>query len=135
LPKFFVNPEPVRLELGEGVWILIKKELTAGDRRKAFGAMIKRMNMGEPTEIDPEQVQVSNVVAYLLDWNVTDVNGNPIVIRGASREVVTAALDNMTSEGYDAIAEAITNHIAALEAQKKIPSTAPESPATSESAG
>ena len=48
--------------------------------------------------------RVSNVVAYLVDWNVTDVERHArSSFAGATREVVTAALDNMTGEGYDEI--------------------------------
>jgi hypothetical protein len=134
LPKF-LKPELVRLELSDGCWLLIKKRLTAGERRAMFALMVKSMKMGEATEIDPVKVQLATVVAYLVDWNLSDAEGKPVVIKGAPSSVVMNALDNLDVDGYTEIERAISEHVVALEEEKKLPAPENASPATSDSVG
>ena len=104
----------------------------SGSRLRAH---VKTMNAGREDRDRPRTVRLAEVVAYLVDWNLTDADGRPVVIRGAPTEFVIGALDNLDADGFDEIKTAITKHIAALEEEKKIPATASASPATSDSAG
>ena len=134
MPKF-LKPELVKLDLTDGAWILVKKRLTAGERRAMFAWMIKFMRLGEAAEIDPLKVQTATVLAYLVDWNVTDAEGTPVVIRGAKPEVIAAMLDNLDADGAAEIEQAISAHVAALDEEKKLPAPESASAATSDSAG
>jgi hypothetical protein len=131
------RPETVRLPLSDDGWILIKKRLTAGETRHIFGRMVKKMVPGQPVEVDPEQAGLANVVEYLVDWNVTDFDGRPIPIRDQPPEFIASALNELDASAYAEIQEAISTHIAAMDAalaeEKKIRTGAPESSATSTS--
>jgi hypothetical protein len=132
------RPETVRLSLSDDGWILIKKRLTAGETRHIFARMVKKLEPGKPPEIDPEQAGLANVVEYLVDWNITDPEGRPIPIRDQSPEFIASALNELDSLAYTEIQEAISTHIAAMDAalaeEKKIRTGARESSATSTSA-
>ena len=112
-PIFYRHPETVRIDLPNGGWILVKKYLTAGEARRLFRRMMR--NGDTPTEIDPLNVGVSKCVVYLVDWSVTDADGNPVVIRGQSEEYIGAALDNMDHEAFGLILRAVEEHEEAME--------------------
>ena len=107
------RPEVVKLEISRGDWLLVKKRLTAGEQRQIF----KRMMIvnGNGPQMDPIAVGLSKMVGYLLDWNITDADDKPIVIRDQPEDVVSAALDALDYEDYQEIQEAIEAHIDAMD--------------------
>lgn len=116
-----VRPEPVRLELEGGDWIIVRRRLSAGEERAMFARM--RAAGATPDHIDPLQVGPARTLAYLLDWSLTDAAGLPIVIRGLEPADVLAALDQQDPDYVREVAAAILAHeeqeYAARDAEKK----------------
>ena len=115
----FPDPEAIRINLSEGDWIEIKKFLTIGERHKAFAAATKPAFMGERFELNPERAFIANVAAYLLDWSFTR-GGVKVPIRGMPFEIVLDTLQNLPADAFAEVREAIEQHEAALEQEKKL---------------
>lgn len=113
----FVRPETAVLKISNGDTLTVKKRLSSGELR----AYVSRMYL--PTvdgtlKVSPLSSGVALVVAYLLDWSLTDDDGQPVVIRDASVDALTAALDNLEPESFTEIREAIETHEAAMAAER-----------------
>lgn len=119
----FVRPESEQLALSTGEWLLVKRRLTAGEQRHAFARIVKRMNVGERMELDPEATGLAKMVVYLLDWNLRDDEGAIVPIRDQPEAVVEAALLGLDPESFREIHDAIQAHedrqLAALAEEKK----------------
>ena len=119
----FVRPETVKLDLTQGDWLLVKKRLTAGEQRHAFARIVKRMELGEKTQIDPEATGLATMTAYLLDWSLCDETGAGVPIRDQPSSLVEAALLALDPDSFREIHDAIQAHIErereAVETQKK----------------
>jgi hypothetical protein len=105
-----VRPETKILHISQGDWLLVKKRLNHGEQRAAFTRTIKAMDMGSGLQLDPSQLGVTKVVAYLLDWSLVDLDGKSIVIRDQPFDVVASALNSLESESVVEILAAITAH-------------------------
>jgi len=116
------KPQETRIDLEGGDWLLVRRHLTAGEEREAYVHLIK--DGGKPGEIDIRHMGIAEVAAYLLDWNITDADDQPIKIRDASYAFIFAALSNMDPESMLEIVTAVGAHDKAMkaerEAQKKI---------------
>lgn len=116
----FVKPKEVVLPLPSGETLIVKARLNTGEQRERFDRMVSTVN-GRPV-VDPMKVGHASVLAYLLDWTVTD-EGRPVPIRGLSPDELTRVLNNLESEDYRTIIQAIDAHEKAQdalwEAQKK----------------
>jgi hypothetical protein len=136
--QWYRVPEDHRIELPGNQWLLVKKHLTAGEERDIMAHMMKRFLAGQPAELDPHQVQIAQCVVYLIDWSIPDAAGKPVVIRDQPYDVVAAALNNMQSDAFAIIREAIEAHAAAMLAErdyeKKVQPGAPVPSPTSASA-
>jgi hypothetical protein len=119
----FVRPETEKLDLTGGDWLLVKRRLTAGEQRHAFARIVKRMSVGERTELDPEAMGLNKITAYLLDWSLLDAAGERVVIRDQSASVVETMLLALDPDSFREIYEAIAAHedrqTAILEDEKK----------------
>jgi hypothetical protein len=115
--QWYRVPEDHRIELPGGNWMLVKKYLTAGEERDIMAHMLKRMVAGKEAELDPHQIQVAQIVVYLIDWSITDAAGKPVVVRDQPYDGVAAALNNMHSAAFAVIREAIEAHVAAMAAE------------------
>ena len=135
----FVRPESEKLEISGGDWLLVKRRLTAGEQRHAFARVVKRMNLGERTELDPEATGLAKIVAYLLDWSLKDDDGAIVPIRDQPTGAVESAILALDPESFRELFDAITAHedaqAALLEAEKKRPGTASGLSVISRSAG
>jgi hypothetical protein len=120
--SFYRKPEEVRLELGEGQWLLVKKYLTFGEERHAQALVIKpgTFKQGQNPELDLEHLEIAQAASYLLDWSITDADDKPIRITGASYEFVAASLNNMAPEGTRRILDAIQAHHSAMTAEREL---------------
>ena len=108
----FVQPKIVRLPLSDGDWIDVKVELTAGEERASYARMTKTLEAGKPAQLDPAQVELATILAYLVGWSLVDAQGAP------------APIDADTILGLDAdtfteIYKAIAAHEAARVEEKK----------------
>lgn len=106
----FVQPGSEKLEISDGDWLIVKRELTAGEARRAFARTVKRMNAGDQTELDPEGVGLGKMVAYLLDWSLVGHDGKPVVIRDQPDAVIEAALLSLDTASFLEIFNAINAH-------------------------
>lgn len=118
------RPETVKLEISDGDWLLVKKHLTAGEHRTMLAGMLREDRNG----VNPVKVGVTRIQAYLLDWSITDADGQQVVIRDQPAAVLAGALDAIDVETFKEILKAIEDHAAAvsveLEAEKNARATA-----------
>ncbi len=137
-----VRPETQKLEISGGDWLLIKKRLNHGEQDDAFarGYVVD----GDRTRVNLlQQTGMKKITAYLLDWSLTDLDEQQIVILKQPVETVEAALRSIDPESFDEILAAINAHEQAMDraaaAKKKIPSgdgaSAAISPSPSAAAG
>jgi hypothetical protein len=112
--------EHVKIEISEGDWILCKKRLTAGEQRRIFTRQMKTMVAGEKVELNPQQVGLSQMVEYLVDWSITDSDGKPVVIRDQSPAFVESALEMLDIESFNEILKAVQDHEAAMTVEREL---------------
>lgn len=111
------KPEQHRINLSLGDWLIVKKHLTAGDRR----AMMRRMRSAGvgPMDYDTSRVGLAKILTYLLDWSILDADGNVIDIRDKPQEFVEGALDSLEPESFTEILQAIDAHDEAMEKERE----------------
>ena len=107
----FVAPDTVRLSLSDGDWLEVKKELNAGEQRRVFTSLVRHMHMDGKAELNPYQVGKTKILAYVVDWSLTDQQGN----RAKFSE---AALDSIDPASYKEINDAVDKHDEAAEAAR-----------------
>jgi hypothetical protein len=135
----FVQGGTRQLDLSEGDWIRVKRRLTAGEQRASMARMYT-VNDGQRV-FNYEMVGLSTILAYLVEWNITDPSGRIAPLTGPNGEdpavIATATLDQLDPVSYDEILQAVKQHerdmIAERAAQKKTRRGAPISSATSSS--
>jgi len=135
------KPATDRLELTEGDYLVVKRDLSAGEYRDMIRASTRPVtvtHLGTPgLELDPIAAGFAMVVAYLLDWSFTDAEGRKMVIADQPVAVLKTALDHIDSDAYMEVQKAIQEHQAArtkaLAEEKKTRSgqTAPDRTLTS----
>lgn len=103
------RPETAKIDLPDGEWLLVKRRLTSGESRARTRAGV-RSDGGYDLVAHGE----ATVLAYVLDWSVTDVSGTPVVIRDQPQSVLKAAVDNLEPESYTQILRAIEAHEEAM---------------------
>jgi hypothetical protein len=131
----FVRPETDRLDLTDGDWILVKRQLTAGEQRRAYARSLKPVRRGEQPEVDVETLGLGLITQYLLDWSLVDDNDRVVLIRDQPAAVVEAALLALDPASFAEIDAAITAHVEAQAAEKKSRHGATRLSAISGSAG
>jgi hypothetical protein len=110
------KPETVKLEISRGDWLLVKKHLTAGERRKMFGLMVAR-GISDPS-LDPSRVGLSKMITYMLDWSFTDADGKPLPMQDQPADVVEKSLDAIDGEDFTEVLKAIEAHDTAMEQER-----------------
>ena len=131
----FVKPAVVRLEISDGDWIDVKRELNVKERKRVQSAGMTHMQSENP---DSEEAKVevrvnwidmifAKVREYLVDWSFTepklDDKGNEVLVDGVPElvpvEFSEAALSNLDDETFEEIKEALEKHEERLEKEKK----------------
>lgn len=110
----FGLPDVTVLPLTDGDTLTVKRRLTAGEQRAMFARMYH--TVGGVTRVNQLQVPSATIVAYLVDWTLTDGHGQPVSVRGLPPEDVAGILDSLTPEDFKEIADAIDAHSEAMEA-------------------
>lgn len=105
----FVQGDVVRLPIAGGEWIDVKKELNAGESRRIFATLVKEMNVGAATKLDPERVGLTKVLAYVVGWSFLNTQHRP-------EPVSESALDGLDVDTYQSIVDAVDQHDTACEA-------------------
>ena len=122
----FVEPEVVRLELTEGDWVEVKKELTYGEEQRLAGAAMTSMNIqsdsdraktrtedgeGVRVNLENERYAILRLYTWLVDWSFENTAGKRVKV---SRE----AIANLGADTAHEIDEALSAHIASREEAK-----------------
>lgn len=108
----FVQPEVVRLDLSDGDWLDVRRELSTGEARRAMAKTIKTMRADGRIEPDLEMLGRAEITAYIVDWSFVDGNDKRVPF-------TDAAMDNLTQDAYAEIETAVRAHIAAVEDERK----------------
>jgi hypothetical protein len=117
----FVKPEVVRLDLGDGDWIAVKRELSVGEQKamQTGGLLNIAGKPGVAEEdvkigIDWRRYGVARISAYVVDWNAKDAQGKPVPFS-------VEAVEMLDEAGFERIENAISEHIKAERAKKTPP--------------
>lgn len=113
MSKWTVTPEVVRYELsldGDGFWIEVKKELTAGERSRIRVAGIRSYSH-KPAEVvdevtsnvDLDAATFEKVRIWLADWSLTDDKGNKLKLNSDT-------LHALRTDVYDVIDRQVEAH-------------------------
>jgi hypothetical protein len=115
----FLKPEVVRINLTGGDYIVIKRQLTAGEKRRVFARTTKPVKAGQLIEIDLEKAGISEMVEYLVDWSFTDTDGKPVPIKDMPAEYVVDVLNSLDADSFQEITDAISAHEKSIDEEKK----------------
>jgi hypothetical protein len=99
----FVQPETIRLDLSDGDYIIIKKELNAGEQRRVFSGFVKDARSGEAWVVDPEKVGLTKMLGYLISWSFVDADGKPV-------DVSESAIKGLDMASFKEVKDAIDAH-------------------------
>lgn len=119
----FVRPDTTVLKISHGDTLTVKRRLNAGEART-------RKGMASFATLD----QVAVVLAYLVDWSLTDDEGKHVSIAGLSAKDLCDRLDGLDSASFEEIYAAIVVHEKAMDAERETAKNGPDggsgSPAT-----
>jgi len=118
-----VRPQEVTLPLSDGDWLRVKKRLTAGEAREQFARIVKDAPGGERPTLSSMQVGISRILAYLLDWSLTDDKGVVLPLRNGRGElavdVMTASLNSIDPDSFGEILKAVEDHEEAMDKERE----------------
>lgn len=106
---WFVPPDTIKLDLIEGQWVLVKQRLNAGEQRSMFRRLYVA-GVDGTLRVNPDTVATSFVLAYLVDWSLTDATGHKVEILQQPRDVVEAAVDALDPDKFKILKTAIEAH-------------------------
>lgn len=134
----FVAPDTVRLDLSDGDFLIVRKELNAGEHRDMWVRVMKPVTL--PTDgrlpdlparpqVDAFRAPVAEVLAYLVEWSLVDEHGTVVSLRGKDTAFIEAALNNIDLDSFAEIVAAVQAYdracTAAREGRKANPTGAP----------
>jgi hypothetical protein len=113
----FVAPVTETIQLKDGHWIEIKKDLTAGEERALRSSGFRRVSQrkeDETNEVDVDWTAMAfaRVEAYLVDWSARDDKGKSVAVS-------KAAIRALDEDSFNEIDEAIKAYVEARDAAKK----------------
>lgn len=118
--KWFVEPDTVRLDLGDEQWIKVKTELTYREQKQLDAASIKQIGgLGDPDarlEVDYERVPLARMLTWIVDWSVTEGENKPVPVDMAHIEI-------LTSGAVAKINAALDKHIVGVAAKNAVTPT------------
>ena len=97
----FVSAETVRLELTEGDWLEVKRELTYGEQQNLLlgDTQVTRVEGGvKEVTVDLELINIRDMAMWIVDWSFEDANGKRVPVSIDSIK----ALSTDTAEEVDA---------------------------------
>lgn len=110
-----VRPETVRIDISDGDWIEVKKRLTYGEGAKARAAVIKEVRSDGRMTPDFELVEITHVLAYLVDWSLVDLAGKRIQIDTDAKRL--SAINGQDPATIRELIDAVNAHVEAMEAE------------------
>jgi hypothetical protein len=120
----FVKPETTILKLEDGATLTVWRRLNVGQSTERMGRMYAA-GVDDPTKLTVKVLEVARatVLAYLVDWTLTDDDGAPVQIRGLGPDDLAIVLKTMTPDAFAEVRAAIDAHeartAAARDAEKK----------------
>ena len=119
----FVEPKTRRIDIGDGDWIEVRAQLSAGEAKEMRTAGFTHMQQGDDAAIEAGDGQVkigvnwkrmslAKLRAYLVDWNAKDGQQRPVPYS-------TEALAQLDEADFDRIEAAVNAHIVELNDAKK----------------
>ena len=124
----FARGDAVRLELSEGDWVLVRRELSYGQQRRLAASGLTGVDAaataGQRLKVDLAAYDIERLVTWVMDWSFRDDDGDRVAV---SREAIEALHPDTATE----IGAALDAHIEAQEAKKGPPSPAPTAPGAS----
>ena len=115
----FVRPQTTTLALTRGDTITVKTRLTSGEQRDAFARMYIA-GMDGRLRANPLQTGLAMMVAYLIDWSLTDDDGQPVPIKGLPIAELESVLNTLEPESFTEIKLAIERHEGAMAAARDV---------------
>lgn len=109
----FQKPEVSILKISDGDTLTVRRRLNAGETRAALAQMTTPGEDGT-LRLDTLRHGLATMVAYLVDWSLTDDDGQVVVIRDQPIEIVTAALDALDTDSYEEVRDALLSHDVAV---------------------
>ncbi len=97
-----VQPEVVRIEISDGDFLDVKKQLNIGEYRRQFAEVYKQSASGGQT-IDLERIGKTKLLAYLVGWSFVDLSGAPLSVSESS-------VDALDTDTYQELVAAIDAH-------------------------
>ena len=111
----FASGAAVRLEVSDGDWVLVRRELSYGQQRRLAASGLTGIDPavteGQRLQVDLAAYDLERLVVWVLDWSFRDADGEPVVV---SREAVEALHPDTAAE-INAVLDA---HIEAQDAKK-----------------
>jgi hypothetical protein len=101
------RPDTETLPISNGDTLIVKRRLNYGDARK-MRSMQEHATLRE----------AALVMAYLVDWSLTGLDGERISIAGLSPTDLLNRLDALSDDAFDEIYAAIQRHVAAMQAER-----------------
>lgn len=126
----FAGRETVRIEISDGDWIEVKKQLTNGDQARLNSRMYGRVDVAAVAGgaaapgIDIEAMAIDLLEVWLTDWSFRDADDKPVAL---SRDAIMA-LDEETGEEVQG---ALAKHVQAYDRGKATPNGRPKRAARS----
>lgn len=111
----FVVPENTRLQLSDGDWIEVKKQLNVGEQKQLEAAGVTRSALGPPI-IDWQEYQIGRAAVWITDWSFADETGK-------QREFSVEALKAVDVDTFQEIQAALNAHIEAGDKKKVSPTS------------
>src|SRR5262249_45027294 len=110
----FVRPETVTIPISDGDTLTVRKQLSYGERRAMFA---RWYDLGAtPVRVNTLQTGIALVAAYLVDWTLSDEEGQKVPIRGLSIDELVTVIDQLHPDAFAEIKTAIEAHIEAIDA-------------------
>jgi hypothetical protein len=120
----FVTPGTETLTLANGDRLIVKRQLSCGEERAHMARLYVPQESGL-LRVNPLQIGIATVVAYLVDWTFTDDDGAPVPIRGLAPDDLQNVIDGLDAASFAEIRQAIEAHelrmIAARQEKKASP--------------
>ena len=104
-----VMPDTVTLPLAYGWTVTVWAELTHGQHTDMQVRMFKDTATGDVVR-DLQRITDAAVIAYLVDWTLTDASGQPIAIRGLAPDALQDVLRNLRQFAALEVKSAIEAH-------------------------
>jgi hypothetical protein len=114
----FVRPETRTLTLANGDQVIVRARLTAGEQRAQYARLYKLGADGR-LQLDPFMSGLGIILAYVLDWNLRDDQGQAVVIRDCSTDALQQVIDSLDPASFDELKTAIETHEATMRRERE----------------